>query len=789
LLIGTSGYPGKNPKPMPLKRIFLLSVVCYCPFFLIAQTKYTVSGTVRDKTTGESLIGANIILQEQSRTGGTTNSYGFYSLTVASGNHKIIISFAGYLSDTVNVALNKNITLSVELNSQESLAEVQVTAQRKDENISRPLMGIQKLSTNEIKNIPVLFGEKDVLKTMQLLPGIKSAGDGNSGFYVRGGAADQNLILLDEATVYNASHLLGFFSTFNSDAIKDITVYKGGMPAEYGGRLSSVVDIRMNDGNNKDFAVGGGIGLISSRLSAEGPIVKDEGSFSISARRTYADLFLKLSRDSTINRNTLYFYDLNAKANYKIDDKNRIYLSGYFGRDVLGFGNDFGLDYGNATGTARWNHIFSERLFSNTSFIYSNYNYAIKINSDSNNIKITSQIKDLDLKEDLQYFANTDNKLDFGFSIIHHTLSPGIVAASSNSAYNSKSLQNKYSFENAVYLSHELTVPEKWKFNYGVRLTAFEVFGPGTFYTYDSAGNTKDTASYSSGQMVKTYLNLEPRISASYQLNEYSSLKASYTRNVQNLHLLSNSTSSNPTDLWIPSSNNVKPEIADQEAIGYYRNLRNNQYEFSSEAYYKFMQNQIDYKNGAQLRANENVESQLLFGKGRAYGLELFIKKKTGKLTGWIGYTLSRTELQFDGINNGKYFPARQDETHDVSVVGIYQASKKWTFSATWVYNTGNAVTFPSGKYEVNGEVVFYYTERNGYRMPAYHRLDLAATLLGKKTKKFESSWTFSVYNAYNRKNAYSITFQQDPNDQAKTQAIQYSLFGIIPSVTYNFKF
>ena len=775
---------------MLLKRIFYFLIFLSFPFLLSAQTKFTVSGTVRDKKTGESLIGANIIMQERSRTGGTTNSYGFYSLTAPSGDYKMIVSFSGYQPDTIQISLNKNIVLPVELSTQDiQLTEVEVTAQKKDDNISRPLMGVQKLTTKEIKNIPVLFGEKDVLKTMQLLPGIKSAGDGNSGFYVRGGAADQNLILLDEATVYNATHLLGFFSTFNSDAIKDITVYKGGMPAEYGGRLSSVVDIKMNDGNSKDFGLGGGIGLISSRLNAEGPIVKDEGSFSISARRTYADLFLKLSKDTNLNQNKLYFYDLNAKANYKIDDKNRVFLSGYFGRDVLGLGNNFGLDYGNATGTLRWNHVFSDRLFSNTSFIYSNYNYTITINSDSNNIKISSEIRDLVLKEDLQYFANADNKINFGFSIIHHTLSPGIVAASSNSSFNSQTLQNKYSFENAIYISHELTVPEKWKFNYGLRLTAFNVLGPGNFYSYDTAGNTTDTVNYSTGQIVKTYLNLEPRFSVSYQLNDVSSLKGSYTRNVQNLHLLSNSTSSDPTDLWIPSSNNVKPEIADQEALGYYRNFKDNQYEFSSEVYYKIMQNQIDYKNGAQLRANENVESQLLFGRGRAYGWELFIKKNSGKLTGWIGYTLSRTELKFNGINNGSYFPARQDETHDVSVVGIYQAGKKWTLSATWVYNTGNAVTFPSGKYEVNGEIIFYYTERNGYRMPAYHRLDLAATLQGKKTKKFESSWTFSVYNAYDRHNAYSITFQQDPNDAAKTQAVQYSLFGIIPSITYNFKF
>ncbi len=767
--------------------VFLLSLL---PFTLPAQTKITVSGTIRDRKTGEVLIGASVSLKEQDKAGSTSNAYGFYSVSALAGEYTMIISFTGYKADTFHISLKKNIVLPVELSAEGAqLEEVVVTARKRNENVTRPVMGVQKLSTNEIRNVPVLFGEKDVLKTIQLLPGIKSAGDGNSGFYVRGGGADQNLILLDEATVYNAYHLLGFFSTFNSDAIKDITVFKGGMPAEYGGRLSSVVDIKMNDGNNKDYHFGGGIGVISSRLNAEGPIIKDKGSFSVSARRTYADVFLKLSRDSTINQNNLYFYDLNVKANYKFDEKNRVYLSGYFGRDNLGFGNTFGIDYGNATATARWNHVFNSRLFSNTSFIYSNYNYRIKINSNNNNINITSRIRDLDLKEDLQYFINADNKIDFGFNAIHHNISPGVVTASAASSFNSLNLQNKYALESAAYVSHEWSPVEKLKFNYGLRLTSFNVLGPGNFYKYDQAGNTIDTAHYGSGQFVKTYLNLEPRFALSYRLNEMSSVKVSYTRNVQNLHLLSNSTSANPTDLWIPSSNNVKPEIADQVALGYYRNFSGNQYEFSSEIYYKDLKNQIDYKNGAELRANENVESQLLFGKGRAYGWELFIKKKYGKLNGWIGYTLSRTERRFDGINEGNWYAAKQDRTHDISVVGIYQAGKKWTLSATFVYNTGNAVTFPSGKYQVNGQTAFYYTERNGYRMPAYHRLDLAATLLAKKTAKFESSWTFSIYNAYGRENAYSIVFQDNPDDPSKTQAVRYALFKFIPSVTYNFKF
>jgi TonB dependent receptor/CarboxypepD_reg-like domain/TonB-dependent Receptor Plug Domain len=755
-----------------------------------AQSRYTISGTIRDGATGEILIGATISLQEIPRSGILSNAYGFYSITAPAGKYTLLISFSGYQQDSLPVDLTHNILLPVQLATEAGqLTEVVVSASKKNDNVTRPLMGVQKLTTNEIKNIPVLFGEKDVLKTIQLLPGIQFAGDGNSGFYVRGGGADQNLILLDEATVYNPSHLLGFFSTFNSDAIKDITVYKGGMPAEYGGRLASVVDIKMNDGNDKDYHLGGGIGLISSRLNAEGPIVQDRGSFSISGRRTYADLFLKLSPDSTVNNNSLYFYDLNIKANYKFDENNHVYLSGYFGRDNLSFGNTFGIDYGNATGTARWNHVFSSRLFSNTSLVSSKYSYKIRINSTNNDIDFTSNIRDLALKEDLQYFIDADNKIDFGFNTIHHIIAPGIINASANSSFNSLILQNKYSLENAVYMAHEWSPASDLHFNYGLRVSDFLVLGPGDFYTYDSAGNTTSTTHYKSGDMVKTYTNLEPRLSVSYQLNDASSIKASYNRNTQVLHLISNSTSSNPTDLWIPSSNNVKPEIADQESIGYFRNFKDNSYEFSVETYYKSMQNQIDYKNGAQLIANENVESQLLYGKGRAYGVELFLKKKVGKFTGWVSYTLSRTELKIDGINNDTWYPAKQDRTHDISLVGIYQASRKWTLSATWVYYTGNAVSFPSGKYEVDGQTAFYYTERNGYRMPAYHRMDVAATMLGKKHKKFESSWTFSIYNVYGRENAYSIEFQNDPNDPSKTQAVQYALFRFVPSATYNFKF
>jgi hypothetical protein len=774
---------------MQPNRLLFSLCIWLLPVVVSAQVRYRVSGTVRDRNSGETLIGASIVLLESPNTASLSNAYGFYSIGAVAGHYTMVISFAGYDNDSISIDLAKDTLIPVSLGSgARQLQEAVVTA-GKNNNISRPLMGVQKLSINEIRDLPVLFGEKDILKTLQLLPGVQSAGDGNSGFFVRGGNTDQNLILLDEATVYNPSHLLGFFSTFNSDAIKDVTLYKGATPAEYGGRLSSVLDVKMNDGNNKEYHASGGIGLISSRLNIEGPIEKDKSSFIISARRTYADVFLKLSKDSNTNQNSLYFYDINAKANYRLGEKDRLYFSGYFGKDNLGFGNTFGIDYGNVTGTLRWNHLFSSRLFSNTSLIYSKYNYDIKINSGNNNIGISSYIKDLHFKEDMQYYANANNRINFGVDVTEHTTSPGVISASETSSFNPLSLQNKHALESAAYFSHDLSLSDHLNINYGLRGGAFTIMGPGNFFTYDKDGDPVDTVSYASGKVVKNYFNLEPRFSANYKLNGSSSVKLAYTRTTQNLHLLSNSTSSNPTDVWIPSSNNVRPEIADQVSAGYYRNFHDNQYEFSSEVYYRDLRNQIDYKNGAQLIANENVESQVVFGKGRAYGLELFLKKRYGKFNGWVSYTLSRTERQFDAINSGAYFPANQDRTHNLSIVGIYKAGKKWTLSADFTFYSGNAVTWPSGKYEVNGQIAFLYTQRNTYRMPAYHRLDVGATLQGKKTKKFDSNWNFSIYNLYGRENPYSITFEQDPDNPTKTRALQYALFRWVPSVTYNFKF
>lgn len=771
-----------------IKRTITTLLLLCSTLVVFSQEKFTISGTVTSKAKGETLIGASIKAGNQ---GITSNEYGFFSLTLEKGSYTIEVSAVGMQTYTETITLEKDTRLNIALEDEvKSLEGVTVSAQARGRSITNPQMGVEKLSTKDIKNIPVLFGEKDILKTIQLLPGIKSAGEGNSGFYVRGGAVDQNLILLDEAPVYNASHLLGFFSTFNSDAIKDMTVYKGGMPAQYGGRLSSVLDIKMNDGNNQDYNVSGGLGLISAKLNVEGPIQKGKSSFLVTGRRTYADVFLKLSSDSSINRNTLYFYDLNAKLNYQLGDKDRLYLSGYFGKDVLGIGETFGIDWGNSTGTLRWNHIYNAKLFSNTSLIYSNYQYNIGIRSGGDDFDILSRIRDWNIKHEYQWYTNSRNNWRFGLNSVYHNILPGEVKASASSSVNSSALQKRYSWENALYVTNTWKASDKINLTYGMRLSSFSILGEGDFYNIDDEGRVLDTMSYSKGEFVKTYFYLEPRLAASYVFNPRTSLKASYVRNTQSLHLISNSTSSNPTDKWIASTNIIKPEIADQVSLGFYRDLFNNNYELSVEAYYKSMQNQIDYRDGADVFANSDaIESQLLYGKGRAYGIEWLLRKKTGRLTGWLSYTLSKTEKKINGINNDRWYNARQDRTHDVAIVGTYQLSRKWTVSATWVFYTGDAVTFPAGKYRVNDQTVFYYTDRNGYRMPDYHRLDIGANWTLKQTKKRTSELSFSLYNAYGRENAYIINFRDAENDPNKTEAVRYALFKFIPSISYNFKF
>lgn len=789
---------------------FLLSILLISLTSISFSQKYTISGSLRDAETGEDLVGARVLVKGQPGVGVVTNVFGFYSLTLPAGDYTISYQSISFTTFNFKVTLDKNIEKSLELKPESALLNaVEVTGEKADENITSAEMGVDKIKVADLDAIPVLFGEKDVMKTMQLLPGVKSAGEGNAGFYVRGGGADQNLILLDGAPVYNASHLLGFFSVFNSDALKDVKLYKGGAPAQFGGRLSSVMDIQMKEGNSKKLAVSGGVGLISSKLTIEAPIVKDKGSFIISGRRTYADLFLRLLSDTTdpekvaLSKSTLYFYDLNLKANYRLSKKDRVFVSGYFGRDKFGFSDQFGFDWGNITGTVRWNHIFSKKLFSNSSFVFSNYNYKINFGSNNNTFQIGSEIQDFNFKQDFDYYLNANNTLKFGGNLIHHTFKPGEIETGSAIPFVLNDIAKRYSVESALYVSNEQKIGSRLSLIYGLRFSSFSQLGPGDVYSYNADGDVNDTTTYKNWENVATYNGLSPRFSASYLLNEKSSIKGSYARTYQYLHLISNSTSSSPTDIWLPSSNNIKPQVSDQVSLGYFRNFKDNLFEFSVEGYYKNMQNSIDYKDGAEVTLNPTVEGELLYGKGRAYGVEFLLKKRRGKFTGWVSYTLSKSEKLFDEINKGSWFPAKQDRVHDVSVVAIYKLNERLTFSASWVYYTGAAVSFPEAKYEIGGDVVNFYSERNGYRMPDYHRLDLGVTLNNKKfklvtdvdtgkevkvPKRFESSWNFSVYNAYARENAYSITFAENENT-GLTEATQIALFKIIPSITYNFKF
>ncbi|MEN5432396.1 TonB-dependent receptor [Sphingobacterium faecium] len=757
---------------------------------IFAQGKFQYSGYIKNAANGETLIGA-VIRDLNSSQIARTNNYGFYSIQLPAGSQTIAVSYVGFDEKIFNLQIERDSVLNIDMTpGGRKLEEVVVSGRRKIGNVSGVQTGLVKLEIKDIKNIPVVFGEQDVLKTIQLLPGVTSGGEGSSSFYVRGGGGDQNLILLDEAAVYNASHLFGFFSTFNSDAIKDVNFYKGGMPAHFGGKVSSVMDISMIDGNNKEFGVEGGVGLIASRLKVEGPIVKDKGSFMISGRRTYADLFLKLSKDEDVNKSKLFFYDLNAKVNYRFDNKNSLFLSGYFGKDAMAYSDLFDFNWGNATGTIRWNHVWTNKLFSNTTFIYSDFNYNVNI-EDNSNFKITSKIENLNFKQDFQYYPNNDHQIRFGVQASVQTIHPASLFGGEGSAVNTIEIEPRKGLETAVYVSDEWSISDKFKALYGIRVNNYSMLGPGTIYSFDADGNATEKTIYEKNQIIQNYLTVEPRLSLNYMFNDNQSIKASLNRNSQNLHQLTNTTSSLPTDQFVLSSNNIKPQLANQVSLGYFQNFENAKYEASVEAYYKDLQNQIDFKNGADLQANEMLDGELLFGKGRAYGVEWFVKKNKGKLTGWLSYTLSKSERQFDQINNGAWFNARQDKTHNVALVAMYKLTDKWTLGSTFVYYTGDAVTFPSGKYQVDGKTLFYYTDRNSYRMPNYHRLDVSATYDPgvKLNKRYSSSWSFGLYNAYNRKNAYLIDFRENEDNANITEAYRIALFGIIPSVTWNFKF
>lgn len=765
-----------------------------------AQTRFTVSGYVRDSSNGESLIGASVIVNGTGK-GVSTNDFGFYSISLPAGDYTFTFSYVGYQSKEKTISLYKNDALNTQLTSQPLTGkEVIISAQRKNENVTSTEMGKIDLSVKKIKELPALFGEVDIMKALQLLPGVQ-ANEGTGGLYIRGGSPDQNLILLDGAPVYNPGHLFGFFSVFNSDAINDVTLIKGGMPANYGGRLSSVVDVSMKEGNNKSFHGEGGIGLIASRLSIEGPIIKNKSSYIISARRTYIDLLTKpfVPKNSSFGGSGYYFYDLNAKANYIFSEKNRLFLSGYFGRDVFNFESQektfsTNIPWGNATATLRWNHLFGPRLFSNTMILYNGYNFDFNATQNNLAIGLHSGIRDESLRSDFDYFASPSHHVKFGFLYTYHTFTPSTL--SGNSGSNSFSPQNafiKRANEGALYLLDNWSVTDKLKINAGLRFSVFQQVGPYKSYQEGDSGDKTDSTVYKAFQTVKAYSGLAPRFIARYELNDHSSFKASITKNYQFVHLVSSNTTTLPTDLWVPSTDKVKPEMAWQYSLGYFRNFTDNEFETSLEVYYKSLQNQIEFKEG-YIPSLDDPQNDFVFGKGWAYGAELYVHKQRGRLTGWIGYTLSWVWRQFPDLNDGNKYPGRFDRRNNIDVVGAYHLNNKWTLAGDFVFSTGNPITLPEKFYLIEGVLSQAYSTINGYRMKPYNRLDLSATYqpTPKPGRKFSHSWSFSVYNAYSRLNPFFIYFDQQGdylNGTLKIQPKKVALFPIIPSVTWNFKF
>ncbi|MBD2699997.1 TonB-dependent receptor [Spirosoma sp. BT702] len=766
----------------------------------------TVSGYIKDAANGEGLIGVSVYVKETG-TGAVTNNYGFYGVTLQPGTYSLVISYVGYAKQTKTVALSdKNVRLDLELEQEgKDLQEVIVSTKREDDNVKNIEMSVNRIDVKTLQRIPALLGEVDVIRSIQLLPGVSTVGEGATGFNVRGGSIDQNLVLLDEAPVYNSSHLFGFFSVFNPDAVKDVKLIKGGIPSNYGGRIASILDVRLKEGNAKKPELNGGIGLIFSRLSYERPLFKGKGSFIVAGRRSYADILAQPFLNSDLKGAKFYFYDLTAKGNYRINDKNTVFLSGYLGRDV--FGSDFGFNWGNTTLSARWNHVFSDRLFLNTTAYYSNYDYSLntdlKGKRPNDFFKTDSRIVDYSLKPDFSLFLGK-NTITFGGQSIYHDFQPGMATAASGGSVRTFGLESKYALENALYVGNEQQLTPKLQLQYGLRYSLFNYVGPGEAYVFQTDvpfGQRREvitTLSYKGNKTIKTYGNWEPRFSAKYELNGNTSLKLSYNRLAQYIHLISNTSASTPLDIWTPSTNNIAPQIGDQIAAGYFKNFGKNGQEFeaSVEVYYKWLQNQIDYIDGASLILNKYLEGDLLKGKGRAYGAEFFIKRNTGVVNGWISYTLAKTERQVAGINNGDWYPTRFDKRHTLTSVLLFDPpnAKRWSFSATFTLASGTPATFPTNRFEFGDFVVphNYENARNNYRIPAYHRLDLAATLQGRKRpgKKKEDNWVFSVYNAYARKNPFSVYFQPNADNPRVTEAIRYSVFAtIIPSVTYNFKF
>lgn len=786
-----------------------------------AQEKYTLSGYVKDAENGEYIIGANVYL-ENSGKGTSTNGYGFYSLSMPEGEYVLSVSFVGYKNVKDTLKLDNDRKLNFELKPSSFVTEEARVIADKNRNVSSSEMGTVNLEMENIETLPALLGEVDILKTIQYLPGVQSGGEGNTGFYVRGGGPDQNLILIDNAVVYNASHLLGFFSVFNANAVKDIKLIKGGMPAEYGGRLASVLDITLKEGNTKKHEFEGGIGLISSRFTAQGPIKKDTASYIFSARRTYVDVLVRpfINPESEFAGSSYYFYDLNGKMNYRFSDRDQIYFSGYFGRDIFNFSSNrsgFSVDipWGNSIASLRWNHLFNDKLFMNTNLSFSNYNFALEGGQEQFQFTLSSGVRDYSGKVQLNYFPNPLHDIKGGVDYTYHRFTPyNVSAASEDVSFDTGSGQDIFAHEAAVYVQDEFSITDKLLINAGLRYSWFALVGPFTRFNNSESGDNFGAPSpattnvFESGEIVEDYGGWEPRLTARWRLHKNGSIKAGFTQNYQYIHLASLSPTGLPTDLWIPSTDQLLPQVGQQYSMGYFRNFDDDRYEASVEVYYKNMENLVEYQAGARPENsfNSNIDNQLVSGDGYSYGAEFFVKKSRGNFNGWVGYTWSKTNRAFEQIDNGREFPARFDRRHDLSVVANYKLNKAWTFATTFVYATGNAITLPVERYVVEGRIVNEYGDRNGYRMPPYHRLDLSATWYPANRKgkegnaqkdkdgkiNFESSWTFSVYNVYNRMNPYFIYFANEGDLGSGTldiTAYQVSLFPILPSVTWNFSF
>jgi len=788
-----------------LKKIFLLIILITTS--IVAQERHTISGIVTDARNGETLFGASVYLKTTS-IGVLTNEYGFYSISAPKGTYTLVISYLGYDTVINDIELKRDQKLDFELiENSTQLKEVLITSSESEEvSIKKPQMSVLKLNTTTIKQVPVVLGEVDILKTILMLPGVTNNGEGSSGFNVRGGAVDQNLVLLDEAIIYNTSHVFGFFSVFNADAIKDIKLYKGGIPAKFGGRVSSVLDVRQKDGNSKEFKLSGGVGLISSRLAIEAPLFKEKGSFIIAGRGSYAHLFLKAANeDYSVN-----FYDLNLKGNYSLNENNKLYLSGYFGRDDMNFTDSFENSYGNLSGNLRWNHIFNDKLFSNLSLIYSKYDYEFVINIFEFNW--TSSIENYNLKYDFSYYASEAVKINFGANVISYNFNPGeIIPTSETSSVNYLILNQKRAFESSIYLSAEHKLTNKLSAEYGLRWSYFNRLGGQTMANYVNnqpvvyneklgvyeTGEISSETDYGKSENIATFNNFEPRLALAYELNESSSVKGGFSRTAQYIHLLSNTTNVTPLDVWTPSGKYIKPQLSNQYAVGFFKNFKDNLFSMEIEAYYKTIENRIDYIDGANLIANNYIEGEILNGESQAYGLEFLLRKTVGKLTGWFAYTLSKTEQRTlggnaggPGINKGNWYNSSYDRVHDFSITAAYNLTEKWTFGANFVFQTGRPVTYPNGQYVYEGLSIASYSDRNSNRLPSYNRLDVSATYVPNKRpeKQWKGEWVFGIYNVYNRKNAASISFGQNLETGAN-EATRTAIFGIVPSATYNFKF